>query len=1375
MNFFRYSKLVWKQLGNISNLEVKDLHSKKEKGEKEPLGVNDLVNQSNEEINKYQGMLKKLPAQFSADLKRYIVNYFISSANRFDKDAERGLDKIEFGKYKKSMLSKLSSILSQYVPSQEQVNAHKEKKAKIERAAKKLEQQTLMKNDAFDVGNLTKPAGIQTELKKINSQSTRLQKDTKGGFDAAANLMQKVNEYNQLSAYAKSYGNGPQWKINMKIRHKPAAQNAKKGLLKAVKEHQKTIAKHGDELVSAGLKLKKKFMDARELAYEKVKGKANAKKKKNEKIYNLLKKKKERLDKTRRMGRPDIAIKKIDGVLNNPLKYGLTPDSIKKLIEQRRLLLQSTGGKTGILDLANVNAKKEIKGAMRILESHQYNYGDIKERIAAKFAPSLDRIDTFNEAIGTHILETNIDNLKVVSSLESSLDAALNTNLKGYSTYDAVTGGITGGIQFPFKVISATLSRARDIKYLGKVLGPVGDFVGGSIESVGDIASGFVGMVLHPVQAAKGIASLAGRNPETGEWHKPWNTDYHDTERAWLGVWRAMFSAEEFKNGQYAKGSGKIAGNFFTAVLTGGGVGSIRAVGFARHVGRTSARLGLKGSIKALGRGIKGAPAAAGRYARTKARNARTRVKNFGTKTVDIAVAVLGWNSKKLGQVGDIYKNLSPKVSEKLSGLRNSYNQFTAKVSEKVKAGRTPKEAAAAVAKENPSLYTRAKQYLSKLKEERLNNLRAKSGDVYDKAKVKGRSGVDKVKDVAGNAKNRVGEVYRNASASMRLKASSAVRAIMEWNTKKFGSVGDAYRKLTPKAREKLSGLRNSYRQFRDKVVEKVKAGRTPKEAAAAVAKENPSLYMRAKNYLKQLKENAGERIRGHRKAWAEKSRLRAEAKGVRAEARRASNVEAAKARAKAKINEDYSKLKFAPGDEIKIKKNGKIEDGWKISLDDGDMVVITKAGKTRRTRKSSILEHNKKGPTRKANEVKKAREAAEARAKAKINEDYSKLKFEPGDEIKIKQNGKIEDGWKIALDDGDMVVVTKGGKTRTTRKSSILEHNKKGPQRKADEVKKAEEIKKYKDLGFEDGDIVKVRRSEGPVEGGWRIMNRDPSDKGRVILHKEGVGTRATSYENILHNNPKGPRVKAKVEAEYNRRFKEGDEITVQRDLNNNGPMEGGWRIGETMPDGTIRVKKVETGEWKPVTKEQIINWNKAGRKKRASGGSEGRRSGAKKERTSSKNKNEQGRDSNSEMHDIKTTREAFKSAEGLNDIQRAKISRLEDGDILQLHKGMKLMDLTFDDIGKLGAKGLKSKYRTVQMKYHTDFSKRYKVVGDRLDTLNKELVQINLKKKKVTSAEKRALEEEVGLLNKEKGALEANSKSTNKANDIIKDIYNW
>ena len=187
------------------------LKEKAETGENLDQSVDELAADSNSIMNSYEARLDELPDEFKDSLHNNIVQYFMTSADRYDQDAEQGMDKMEFGKYAGAMLGKLRQILEQHAPSKEALAAREQQQEAAESAREAVESlDDLELSDVeFDKENLKKgPEGVAVELQKLNQRSETLRTQMAETAQAIGSFQESYATYEEGLSSFKSWFTG---------------------------------------------------------------------------------------------------------------------------------------------------------------------------------------------------------------------------------------------------------------------------------------------------------------------------------------------------------------------------------------------------------------------------------------------------------------------------------------------------------------------------------------------------------------------------------------------------------------------------------------------------------------------------------------------------------------------------------------------------------------------------------------------------------------------------------------------------------------------------------------------------------------------------------------------------------------------------------------------------------------------------------------------------------------------------------------------------------------------------------------------------------------------------------------------------------------
>jgi hypothetical protein len=187
-------KYMESSVPDIRAEELAPLKAKKEASEPEELDVDSLAHNADAAMKTYEAKLADLPDSFKGALHNNIVQYFLTSADRFDKNGERGLNKVEFDQYSRVMLAKLDEIVTKYTQAAETKRKSREQITSAMEAADRLTNEKIPEFN-FDEKNLDTPEGIATEMKKLSDGSDGMHKIAGVVFNAMENFDQAYLRY----------------------------------------------------------------------------------------------------------------------------------------------------------------------------------------------------------------------------------------------------------------------------------------------------------------------------------------------------------------------------------------------------------------------------------------------------------------------------------------------------------------------------------------------------------------------------------------------------------------------------------------------------------------------------------------------------------------------------------------------------------------------------------------------------------------------------------------------------------------------------------------------------------------------------------------------------------------------------------------------------------------------------------------------------------------------------------------------------------------------------------------------------------------------------------------------------------------------------
>jgi len=970
-----------------------DLASLKRESGSEQLDIGTLVDEANKRIGLHNRILNDMPSQYFSDFKKSIVNYFLSSAVRFDRNQKEGLNKYEFNQYKNSMLRHIKRITDNHKPSVAERFAAEKQRRKFKAVRKKFEEdmnKSIRESNSgldFNANDLEKKGRIPQEMYKIQKQNARIQSIVATTTDTISRFSQDLRKWNSMSSASRNANSGVR---SFVVSSLETARQDKSNILPKLRKIQKKVHQHGEKLSKAAKSLKEKFIKRRNYIIQKA-GKKN-KKKRNEQAYRLLKEEKDNFRLNTGVT-PEVAIKKIDNIMANPFKYGLSSQGMKKLISQRAMILKLVGRvsiSSGFDDeLFNINQK-----VGRTLETEQNKNGNMEELLMAKFAPMEDALNQQIKNVDELALQADIGNSQMINMLESSIDKFSSNKVKdvgnswtGFFT-NTVTPWVRSSLKMPARGLYMSADLLRNTKYF-KLLGAVCDLLGGVMESAGAAVTGVVTIVGDPATFLKGLGALVNV------------FDLKGMSRAWGGLGDSFMATDEFAKGNYARGTGKIAGNILTFLVGGEAVTAnvAREAGVAgRVVGKIgSARNITKASIRGSVRRVySGVLRRGGGVSRRVRKMGVSNVARIGRRSVSIVRKVVAKSQQaiKLGLNNtDVLLGRFRKI-----GLRKGVQVRI------IKGGRNILCSIKKISKRGVELtYVVGKRYVN-MEFSLKDILKWNKNGPLTKALLAKMKGASIAKKILGKVRS-AGVAFRNGGAYVRRSvARIGRRSSAAIKTRVVGTV--------EKIRSKLA---------RDRVTSTARRARKAETASAKAETASGTINHESfKKTARRNEQNAEKmRRRGHDFLDGELS-----------------------------IAQKFKKL-FKEGDEIIIKRTaGNIERGWVID--------------------------------------------------------------------KVLHNGAVR-VYKVF---GEQIGVVK-----EIAKEDILNmcKNKTLRRKLHSELRNAKDIIPFRKLGFREGSIIKVLRSRGITEDGWRIVKETENGFYEVI---KGKLTKKVTKREILHSNPKGPHI---------------------------------------------------------------------------------------------------------------------------------------------------------------------------------------------------------------------------------------------------------
>lgn len=174
----------------IEGGELNSLKGKKEEAETKELPVEALVARTNRTFQSSNHRTMFLSDDLKTALKDNVVKYFLTSADRYDKDKEKGLDQGEFSRYRSGMNSKLGDIIDKYAPTDEMIAERKRRIEELSRSGEsaKGEAEKKLEDITFDPTKLDTPEGVHGELQKVIAKTAKLQESGVALSDKISNF-----------------------------------------------------------------------------------------------------------------------------------------------------------------------------------------------------------------------------------------------------------------------------------------------------------------------------------------------------------------------------------------------------------------------------------------------------------------------------------------------------------------------------------------------------------------------------------------------------------------------------------------------------------------------------------------------------------------------------------------------------------------------------------------------------------------------------------------------------------------------------------------------------------------------------------------------------------------------------------------------------------------------------------------------------------------------------------------------------------------------------------------------------------------------------------------------------------------------------------
>ncbi|KKT18597.1 MAG: hypothetical protein UW03_C0037G0018 [Candidatus Peregrinibacteria bacterium GW2011_GWA2_43_8] len=263
----------------------------------EPVNLEAFERQVHTLVQSSKDRLKDLPKSFQDSLHDNLVQYLRTSVERYDTDAEVGLSKDEFEKYKRDMLQKVSETIARYTPSAEILEAKKQQKEGAVDAAQAAQESAAIeiKDTNFNEASLQTPQGIQQELAKFNMQSADMHKEV-------GSLSVNIGDFQQ--AFQRFEEGKNDWSVFLRgspFVDDPETEQLRTQLstlkrtldekMQKLEEKKRTLSEYGQKLNGAGDTMKRQKIDERDGKFREIDEQgtqAEQTQKKNETQYRAL-------------------------------------------------------------------------------------------------------------------------------------------------------------------------------------------------------------------------------------------------------------------------------------------------------------------------------------------------------------------------------------------------------------------------------------------------------------------------------------------------------------------------------------------------------------------------------------------------------------------------------------------------------------------------------------------------------------------------------------------------------------------------------------------------------------------------------------------------------------------------------------------------------------------------------------------------------------------------------------------------------------------------------------------------------------------------------------------------------------------------------
>jgi len=159
-----------------------------------------FTNQANVTVTEFENRLANLPDSMKASINDNIVSYWRHSADRFDRNGQAGLNLSEFTSFQDNALSRLDSVLEDYLPSEEEQAEAQEAERSLEEAEANLESSAgsieRLDVDSLDLDSMFSPEALSDPENLANAIATYQGVNSEIGIEVN-NVQTRVGQFTE--------------------------------------------------------------------------------------------------------------------------------------------------------------------------------------------------------------------------------------------------------------------------------------------------------------------------------------------------------------------------------------------------------------------------------------------------------------------------------------------------------------------------------------------------------------------------------------------------------------------------------------------------------------------------------------------------------------------------------------------------------------------------------------------------------------------------------------------------------------------------------------------------------------------------------------------------------------------------------------------------------------------------------------------------------------------------------------------------------------------------------------------------------------------------------------------------------------------------